>query len=85
MEKQTDCKPVAWLDSDGFPWSLEGVECRSTPDTYQPLYTRPQQPLSEEQLGLLTTHPQWSHIETSLLAAFARAVEAAHGIKKEAV
>jgi hypothetical protein len=34
-------EPVASLDSDGFPWSKEGVECRTTPDTYKPLYTTP--------------------------------------------
>jgi len=34
-------KPVAWLDSDGFPWSKEGIECRTVQDTYTPLYTTP--------------------------------------------
>jgi hypothetical protein len=34
-------EPVAWMDSDGFPWTKEGVECRTTPDTYIPLYTTP--------------------------------------------
>lgn len=36
-------QPVAWLDSDGFPWSKEGIECRNTKDTYTPLYTAPPQ------------------------------------------
>jgi len=36
-------EPVAWLDSDGFPWSKEGIACRSTKDTYEPLYTAPPQ------------------------------------------
>jgi hypothetical protein len=40
---QPEPEPVAWLDSDGFPWSKEGVECRSTKDTYEPLYTAPPQ------------------------------------------
>ena len=40
---QPEPEPVAWLDSDGFPWSKEGMECRSTKDTYEPLYTTPPQ------------------------------------------
>jgi hypothetical protein len=39
--KQPEQEPVAWLDSDGFPWSKEGMECRTTKDTYTPLYTAP--------------------------------------------
>ena len=35
---QPQQKPAAWLDSDGFPWSIEGVQWRSIPDTYRPLY-----------------------------------------------
>jgi hypothetical protein len=38
---QPEQEPVAWLDSDGFPWSKEGMECRTTKDTYTPLYTTP--------------------------------------------
>ena len=38
---QPEQEPVAWLDSDGFPWSKDGVECRTTQDTYIPLYTAP--------------------------------------------
>jgi hypothetical protein len=38
---QPEQEPVAWLDSDGFPWSKEGMECRTTKDTYTPLYTAP--------------------------------------------
>jgi hypothetical protein len=36
-----DSDPVAWLDSDGFPWSIEGREWRSVSDVYRPLYLRP--------------------------------------------
>lgn len=47
-------EPVAWLDSDGFPWSKEGIACRSTKDTYEPLYTaQPQrewQTLTDEEI-----------------------------------
>jgi hypothetical protein len=34
-------EPVAWLDSDGFPWSIEGREWRTVSDTYRPLYLSP--------------------------------------------
>lgn len=49
-----------------------------------PLYTAPPQrlPLTEEEIGLLTTDDGWSHLETPALALFARAVEQAHGIKE---
>jgi hypothetical protein len=55
---QPEPEPVAWLDSDGFPWSKEGVECRSTKDTYEPLYTAPPQRewqglTDEEQLEIM--------------------------------
>ena len=40
---QPEPEPVAWLDSDGFPWSDEGIACRSIKDTYKPLYTAPPQ------------------------------------------
>jgi hypothetical protein len=39
--QELDPKPVAWLDSEGFPWSKEGIQWRSIEDTYQPLYTAP--------------------------------------------
>ena len=38
---QPEQKPVAWLDSDGFPWSEEGIKSRSFNDVYTPLYTHP--------------------------------------------
>ena len=75
--------PKAYLDSDGFPWSVEGVKWRTTPDTYKALYTKPfQKPLSMGVLGQLTTDKRWEHISTPLLVEFARAVEALHGIKE---
>lgn len=39
-------------------------------------YTAPPQrkPLTDEEIGLLTTEPRFSHIDTPTLAAFARAV-----------
>ena len=36
--EQGEQEAVAWLDSDGFPWSKEGIECRTVKDTYTPLY-----------------------------------------------
>jgi predicted acyl esterase len=41
------------------------------------------QPLTEEEIGLLTTGDGWSHCDTHALALFARAIERAHGIGGE--
>jgi hypothetical protein len=43
IEEAEKVEPVAWLDSEGFPWSKKGIEWRSVKDTYQPLYTTPPQ------------------------------------------
>lgn len=80
---ETMTKPVAYLDSEGFPWSVEGVKWRSTPDTYKALYTKPfLKPLPEGVIGQLTTDSRWSGVSTPLLYEFARAIEALHGIKE---
>jgi hypothetical protein len=76
-------KPLAYLDSDGFPWSVEGVKWRSTPDTYKALYAKPfLKPLANEVIGQLTTHSRWSGVSSPFLLEFARAIEALHGIKE---
>ena len=41
LAEQAEQEPVAWMDSEGFPWSKQGVECRTTPDTYTPLFPAP--------------------------------------------
>jgi glycine/D-amino acid oxidase-like deaminating enzyme len=38
------------------------------------------QPLTDEEIGLLTTGDGWSHCDTHALALFARAIERKHGI-----
>jgi hypothetical protein len=38
-------------------------------------------PLSDEEIGLITSDARWCHVETPLLADFARAIEKAHGIE----
>ena len=50
-----------------------------------PYYTHPPQrkPLTDEEVGLLTTGDQWAHLDTPALALFARAIERAHGIGRE--
>ena len=45
---------------------------------------RERKPLTDEEIGLLTTGDDWAHLETPALAKFARAIEAAHGIREEA-
>lgn len=76
-------KPVAFLDSDGFPWSIEGIQWRTQKDTYRPLYLKPGEPLHEGIIGQLSSHPKFSHIETPLLLEFARLIETLHGIKAD--
>ena len=87
-KKQTNAsevEPVAWL------WELTG-EVTTDPDRadgmWQPLYTsRPQRPVAEPHKPL--TDEQIIDLWPSLIMhqhtyAFARAIEAAHGIKEEA-
>ena len=38
-------------------------------------------PLSDDEIGLITTDKRWSHIESPLLLDFAKAIEERHGIK----
>jgi hypothetical protein len=78
--QELDPKPVAWLDSEGFPWSKEGIQWRSIEDTYQPLYTAPPKRdwvgLTEEEFfDLLHFDSRFDQVETPLLADFIRAVQ----------
>ena len=71
-------KPVAWMDEintfvldkdyQQFPKSLQNGMI--------PLYTHPTELTDEEiiEIGLLTTDPRFSHIESPLLLEFARAI-----------
>jgi hypothetical protein len=75
-------EPVAWLDSDGFPWSTEGREMRSTPDTYTPLYTRPPcrewKSLTEQEIAKVLGFGEHTTVSTATtLFAVSRAIEAA--------
>ncbi len=70
---QPEPEPVAWLDSEGFPWSKEGVECRTTKDTYEPLYTAPPQ---REWQGLTAYEIQELHLANPNWGNFACAIEA---------
>jgi hypothetical protein len=76
-EQPERAEPVAWVENDG-----EIVWCDKARATGRNLYTHPprREPLSEEELDRLWREPMsadWEHRE------FARAVEAAHGIKEE--
>ena len=66
-------KPVAWMDylehSDVYDLNVSGRGI--------PLYTHPVKELTDEEIieiGLLTTDPRFSHIESPLLLEFARAI-----------
>lgn len=80
LEKQG--KPVAWMQmhyKDNIPTKFSPVKVW---EDDIPLYATPQtKPLSNDEIGLLTTDKRWSHIESPLLLDFARAIEERHGIK----
>ena len=86
-----DAEPVAWMYEWGEKKHLTFTDQsfieKSHPhfNKSSPLYLHPapavvRQPLTEEQIGLLTTEPKCSHVEVPVLLEFARAVERAHGI-----
>ena len=78
-------EPVAWAVWEGSPHDLfftkeeadelcrlKGGDAKSVP-----LYTHPVKELTDEEIieiGLLTTDPRFSHIESPLLLEFARAI-----------
>ena len=66
-------QPVAWMDylehSDVYDLNVSGRGI--------PLYSHPVKELTDEEIieiGLLTTDPRFSHIESPLLLEFARAI-----------
>ena len=69
-------EPVAWMlvDEINGDYMLE----RNPSGDYDwiPLYTHPAELTDEEiiEIGLLTTDPRFSHIESPLLLEFARAI-----------
>ena len=84
--QEQEQEPVAWMYEVNGAHTILDL-CEPPDDAYDegtlcPLYTSPpkRQPLSMEQLGLLSTDPRWAHIDTPVLAEFARAIEQAHGI-----
>jgi hypothetical protein len=83
MREQPEQEPVAWTtmpDADDWMF-VSGTEKPPFPGEWHPLYTHPprREPLSDEELDRLWREPMsadWEHRE------FARAIEAAHGIKE---
>ena len=81
--EQPEQEPVAWTtmpDADDWMF-VSGTEKPPLPGEWHPLYTHPprREPLSNEELDRLWREPMsadWEHRE------YARAVEAAHGIKE---
>jgi hypothetical protein len=87
---RSEQEPVAWM-----VYTLDGKSVCVTDNPADftdqhkalPLYTHPapaRVPLTDEQIGLLTTGDGWSHCDTPALALFARAIEHAHGIGDKA-
>ena len=83
---QPDQEPVAWMDEDGDVLSASVVSGKGLRNI--PLYTTPPQskPLTDEQIfeinnGLATWMFPVETRVTDRELAFARAIEAAHGIK----
>lgn len=83
-----EVEPVAWMV---YTLDGESVCVTDNPANFTsehralPLYTAPPQrkPLTDEEIGLLTTGDGWSHLETPALALFARVIEQTHGIGGE--
>ena len=80
----TETEPVAWMyvNADDECEQIEYGKPFDDPDV-TPLYTAPPQrkPLTNEQIeGLFFDMGQYAKVD---LKAFARAIEAAHGIRKE--
>jgi hypothetical protein len=73
-------EPVAWMFQGAFDISTYVSIDKPNPDIYPnpiPLYTHPVKELTDEEIieiGLLTTDPRFSHIESPLLLEFARAI-----------
>ena len=75
-------EPVAWMLADKekeYIRSIMAVQHDFVPQgcVEIPLYTHPVKELTDEEIieiGLLTTDPRFSHIESPLLLDFARAI-----------
>jgi len=69
-------EPVAWMNPNESSIDYKfSDECAG--DWNIPLYTHPVKELTDEEIieiGLLTTDPRFSHIESPLLLEFARAI-----------
>ena len=70
-------EPVAWMHKTIPSWVSTFIHPETEPDEWMPLYTHPVKELTDEEIieiGLLTTDPRFSHIESPLLLEFARAI-----------
>ena len=75
-------KPVAWMLADKEAEHIRSIMAVQHDFVPQgcveiPLYTHPVKELTDEEIikiGLLTTDPRFSHIESPLLLEFARAI-----------
>ena len=81
IEQAEQQEPVAWqwLNTAHFRKKLPRDAERGA---WNALYTATPQrlPLTDEEIGMLTTDDGWSHCDTHALALFARAIERVHGI-----
>ena len=70
-------EPVAWMHKTATSWVSTFIHPETQPEEWFPLYTHPVKELTDEEIieiGLLTTDPRFSHIESPLLLDFARAI-----------
>ena len=70
-------EPVAWMHTTICSWVSTFIHPETQPEEWIPLYTHPVKELTDEEIieiGLLTTDPRFSHIESPLLLEFARAI-----------
>ena len=79
MKHKQLAEPVAVrYDFDGYGYIYmdagSGSDWASRVKDCEFLYTHPQKELTDEEIGLITTDPRFSHIESPLLLDFARAI-----------
>ena len=66
-------EPVAWMHKTATSWVSTFIHPETQPEEWFPLYTHPVKELTDEEIieiGLLTTDPRFSHIESPLLLEF---------------
>lgn len=79
LEPLLAAKNQSWALAEKMLLGILGKQAEPEAPAPQPAQ---RQPLTDEDIGRLTADPRWADMETPGLLTFARAIEAAHGIKE---